>query len=52
LSQIDFWIGFINNEKNLGNQILIIKISNDEIKKLNNKKIVIKRIKTSFEEKN
>jgi hypothetical protein len=51
LSQIDFWIGLINNEKNLENQISIIKISNDEIKKLNYKKIAIKRIKISFEEK-
>ena len=49
--QIDFWIRLINNEKNLENQISIIKISNDEIKKLNYKKIAIKRIKISFEEK-
>jgi len=44
LSQIDSWVGLISNGKNLGNQISIIKMSND-------KKIVIKRIKILFENK-
>jgi hypothetical protein len=36
-------------EKNLRDQIPIIEILNDEIKKLKDKEIEIKRIKASFE---
>jgi len=42
----------MNNEKNLGDQIPINKMLNDEIKKkLKDREITIKRIKTSFEKK-
>jgi hypothetical protein len=49
---IDSWVGFINNGKNLRDQIPIIEISNDEIKKIKNKEIAIKRIRASFEKLN
>jgi len=43
-------VGLISNGKNLGDQISIIKMSNDKKKqKLKDKKIAIKRIKTLFE---
>jgi hypothetical protein len=43
-------VGLISNGKNLGDQISIIKISNDKKKKkLKDKKIAIKRIRTLFE---
>jgi hypothetical protein len=42
-------VGLISNEKNLGDQISIIKMSNDKKKKLKDKKIAIKRIRTLFE---
>jgi hypothetical protein len=35
---IDSWVGLINNGKNLRDQIPIIEISNDEIKKIRIKK--------------
>jgi hypothetical protein len=43
-------MGHINKGKNQGNQIPINKISNNEIKKFKDKKI-IERISTSFEKK-
>jgi hypothetical protein len=49
---IDFWAGLINNGKNLGDHISIIKMLNDEIKKkLKDKEIAIKRIRISFAKK-
>jgi hypothetical protein len=49
LFKIDSWVGLINNEKTLEDQISIIKMLNDEIlKKLKYKEIAIKRIRTSF----
>jgi len=49
---IDSWVGLINNGKNLRDQIPIIEISNDEIKKNKDKEIAIKRIRASFEKIN
>jgi hypothetical protein len=51
LSWIDSCVGPRNNEKNQGNQIPINEMSNDEIKKMNDKKIAINRIRISFEKK-
>ena len=48
---IDSWVGFINNRKNLGDQISIIKMSNNKIKKIKDKEIVNKRTRTSREKK-
>jgi hypothetical protein len=51
LSWIDSWVEHRNNGKNQGGQIPINKISSDEIKKMNDKKIAIKKIRTSLEKK-
>jgi len=52
LSRTDSQVGPKNNEKNKEDQIPINQMLNDEIKKIKDKKIKIKRIRTSFEIKN
>jgi hypothetical protein len=52
LSRTDSQVGPKNNEKNKEDQIPINQMLNDEIKKIKDKKIKIKRIRTSFETKN
>jgi hypothetical protein len=51
LSRIDFWVRPKNNGKNQGDQISKNQMSNNEIKKIKDKKIAIKSIRTSFEKK-
>jgi hypothetical protein len=52
LSRINSWVRSRHNGKNQGDQIPIKKMPNDEIKKIKDKKITIKRIRTPFEKTN
>jgi hypothetical protein len=52
LSRIDSRIEPKNKRKNQGTQFSINQRLNDEIKKIKDKKITIKRIKTSIEKTN
>ena len=51
MSRIDSWVRPKNNGKNQGDQISKNQMSNNEIKKIKDKKIAIKSIRTSFEKK-
>jgi hypothetical protein len=51
LSRIDSWVRPKNNGKNQGDQISKNQMSINEIKKIKDKKIAIKSIRTSFEKK-